>query len=103
MTQHCTGFLPSATDTGNFNNIKGLCRVSVGLYTDMYDSSLVPLPALPFSRIGLVVVSDNATGYTDDHLTELLTQHILENAIGNKTTPPLSQEDFREVRTCTDA
>jgi len=42
------------------------------------------------------------TPSTSTLLTELLTQHILENAIGNKTTPPLSQEDFREVRTCTD-
>lgn len=52
---------------------------------------------LTFSRIGLVVVSDGAGSEMEDHLTEVLTDHILGNATGTKTSPLLSQEDFREV------
>ena len=52
---------------------------------------------LTFSRIGLVVVSDSAGSEMEDQLTEVLTDHILGNATGTKTSPLLSQEDFKEV------
>lgn len=52
---------------------------------------------LTFSRIGLVVVSDSAGSEMEDQLTEVLTDHILGDATGTKTSPLLSQEDFKEV------
>ena len=44
-----------------------------------------------------MVVSDAVGSEMEDHLTEVLTDHILGNATGTKTSLLLSQEDFREV------
>lgn len=51
----------------------------------------------PPSCLGLVVVTDSPSGEMDDHVTELLTQHLLESATGLATSPPLSDNHFRKV------
>lgn len=47
--------------------------------------------------LGLVVVTDSPSGEMDDHVTELLTQHLLESATGLATSPPLSDNHFRKL------
>ena len=47
--------------------------------------------------MGLVVLCDPPTGEADDHLAELLTQHILDSATGVQPRPPLAQDDFKQV------
>ena len=47
--------------------------------------------------MGLVVLCDPSSGEADDHLMELLTQHILDSATGDQPQPPLTQDDFKPV------
>ena len=49
------------------------------------------------SCMGLVVFTDCPTSDGDDFLSELMTQHILDQAMGTASPPPLSHSHLHQV------